>query len=110
MAINEKIVPVDIEDEMKKMKLLEGSIVDADKFSILERKHWETVLLLMNFWESFSFLVNNKEITDKKIIKYYIHSLRGYTNEFFNRYPKYENIKMIITIWKKQKNGCVNLK
>jgi hypothetical protein len=57
--------------------------------SMLEDNHEDAYLVYMNHWEFYSFLVNNREIDNKSIKKYFESNLKSATDRFFKRYPKY---------------------
>lgn len=45
----------------------------------------------MNIWEFFSFLVNNNEINNPNIIKYFKDNLKSGSDSFFNKYPEHKS-------------------
>ncbi len=73
----------DLQDQLKK---IDGQSSDN---SILQRNLKDAYLLYMNHWEFYSFLVNNKEIDNVNVKKYFEDNLITGTHVFFKKYPDY---------------------
>lgn len=89
-----------IEDRIKKIKYENDDLSDYQKstadensilFSTLERNLRDAYLSYMNIWEFFSFLVNNNEINNPNIIKYFKDNLKSGSDSFFNKYPEHKS-------------------
>jgi hypothetical protein len=74
---------IEIEDQLKK------SDSQSPDNSILISNHKDAYLLYMNHWEFYSFLVNNREIDNENIKKYFESNLKSGTDRFFKKYPDY---------------------
>ena len=83
---------LDIEDKMHEMEI-KNKVLDDEEYSLLERQHKDEYLLYMNHWEFFAFLVNQKEINNENIKKFFKKNFKSGTNRFFNKYPDYKNNK-----------------
>lgn len=73
----------DLQDQLKK------SNSQGSDNSILIRNIKDAYLLYMNHWEFYAFLVNNSEIDNKNIKKYFEDNFISGTDLFFNKYPDY---------------------
>jgi hypothetical protein len=74
---------IEVEDQLKK-----SDSQNPDN-STLKSNHQDAYLLYMNHWEFYSFLVNNNEIDNKNIKKYFEPNFISGTDRFFNKYPVY---------------------
>ena len=79
-----------IEDKMREMQI-KNKILEDEDYSALERQHKDEYLLYMNHWEFFSFLVNQKEIHNENIKKFFKKNFKSGTKRFFTKYPNYKN-------------------
>lgn len=98
-----------IEDKIREMET-KNKIMNYEDISALERQHKDEYLLYMNYWEFFAFLVNQKEINNKNIKKYFKKNFKSGTNRFFTKYPIYKNndddfeeVKKLLKKWKDEK-------
>jgi hypothetical protein len=87
------------EDEIKE-------ITDVNKKNVVERSLRDARLLYLNHWEFFSFLVNNDELKDKKILDYYKPNFKSGVKQIFKKLPdirdnkeQCEEIKRLMKKW-----------
>jgi len=87
------------EDEIKE-------ITDVNKKNVVERSLRDARLLYLNHWEFFSFLVNNDELKDKKILDYYKPNFKSGVQQIFKKLPdirdnkeQCEEIKRLMKKW-----------
>jgi hypothetical protein len=88
------------EDESKKM------IIDVQMKNAVERSLRDARLLYLNHWEFFSFLVNNDELKDEKILHYYKPNFKSGVKKIFEKLPdirddkeQCEEIKGLLKKW-----------
>jgi hypothetical protein len=77
----------DIEDQLKK-STNQGDLPNSDNV-IIKRNLKDAQLLYMNHWEFYSFLVNNTEIDNHNIKKYFEPNFISSTDSFFKKYQDY---------------------
>lgn len=83
-----------LDDAENKIFAIEDSIRESEKsqeeITKSQRALRDTRLQYLNIWEYFSFLVNNGEIKDKKVINYFKQDLISGTQNLFKKYPDIE--------------------
>lgn len=78
---------LELQDQLQKSD--NQGYLSSSSNSILKRNLKDAYLTYMNHWEFYSFLVNNREIDNKNIKKYFEDNLISGTNSFFKEYPDY---------------------
>lgn len=113
-------IALDISDRLEKAtdELIQASEIAGNQFTSFEsdKRHnalRQPTLHLLNVYEFLSFLVNNGEINNKNIIKYFKPGMIEEIKQIFGDYPDiaqdetYDDIKKLLKKWEDE-DKCIN--